>query len=172
MRIDVWFFQISPDGGFHQWGYPQSSSISRWDFPKQKPSSYWGTHHFRKPPDLHPPSLRRDAVEAGALGVFGAHIATGHEERQAQRQQSHLGKTGWIGGSVGRRRVATRKKGTHTWSIQYIYIYTEDERKNLKIKIFKITIPPLLQFGPSKGRTRRKMNSSSLHMPSGYTNFS
>ena len=30
-------------GGFHKWGYPQSSSISRWDFPLHKPSSYWGT---------------------------------------------------------------------------------------------------------------------------------
>ena len=26
--------------------YPQSSSIYRWDFPQQKPSSYWGTPSF------------------------------------------------------------------------------------------------------------------------------
>ena len=37
-------------GVSNPWGYPQSSSISRWDFP-HKPSSYWGTpiygnHHI------------------------------------------------------------------------------------------------------------------------------
>ena len=28
---------------FPKWGYPQSSSISRWDLPWHKPSSYWGS---------------------------------------------------------------------------------------------------------------------------------
>ena len=33
------------------WGYPQSLSISRWDFPWNKPSSYWDTSMTsRKPP--------------------------------------------------------------------------------------------------------------------------
>ena len=56
-RASIFFsactFGSSPDGRksiFHHllrfpesWGYPQFSSISRWDFPWNKPSSYWGT---------------------------------------------------------------------------------------------------------------------------------
>ena len=38
--------------GFHTWGYPWLSSISRWDFPWHRPSSYWGTPIDGKPPDV------------------------------------------------------------------------------------------------------------------------
>ena len=35
--------------GFPKLGYPQSSSIYRWDFPKQKPSSYSGIPQYVTP---------------------------------------------------------------------------------------------------------------------------
>ena len=40
--------------GFHEWGYPQSSSVSRWDFPWNETSIFI---HFCVPPGLWKPPL-------------------------------------------------------------------------------------------------------------------
>ena len=36
-------------GGFLKWGYPQSSSFLDWDFPWNKPTSYWGSPRYGNP---------------------------------------------------------------------------------------------------------------------------
>ena len=125
-------------------------------------------------------SRGQDAIEAGAFGIFGTHIATGHEERQAQRQQSHLATPRRLEpvGPGPQKFVATRKKGT----------------QGAKIEIFKIAIPYPSSLVLSKVRVelfrlfsypQAKMKNSSLQtkasktlkavnfkMPSGHTNFS
>ena len=39
---------LTTSGGFHKWGYPCSSSISRWDFPELK-HPFWGTPIYGNP---------------------------------------------------------------------------------------------------------------------------
>ena len=123
-----------------------------------------------------PPSRGQDAIEAGAFGIFGTHIATGHEERQAQRQQSHLATPRRLEpvGPGRQKFVATRKKGTLGVDRKKMIENPEDQA----IQLFKIAIPYPAVRVLSKGRIellsspQAKMNIFFTSMPSGHTNFS
>ena len=81
LNLKPWIPDLRSWGlGFPEsYGYPQSSSISRWDVPWNKPTSYWDTPHgygkphglklrLRSPNDFHCACLRWESFQASSQG--------------------------------------------------------------------------------------------------------
>ena len=80
--IDFWEVWESFLGGFLSHGGTPKSSISRWDFSWNKPSSYWGTPWLWKPPNGFQQDLeiqRRKLLE-NCGGILGFVVYAGYTQ--------------------------------------------------------------------------------------------